>query len=122
MLNALLDAPINKFYDITPIGRILNRISKDQAGVDMSVYMSMGGLIGQGFTALFYLGMCAATVPISLVIVPFVAYFAIKLQKMYLTCSRELTRIESISKSPIIQSFGETMRGASTIRAFGFVQ
>ena len=84
--------------------------------------MTMGGLIGQGFTALFFLAMCAATVPISLTIVPLVAIFAIKVQKMYLACSRELTRIESISKSPIIQKFGESMRGAQTIRAFGWQQ
>ena len=29
MLRALLDAPINKYYDVTPIGRILNRLSRD---------------------------------------------------------------------------------------------
>lgn len=74
--------------------------------------MTMGGLIGQGFTALFFFTMCAVTVPISLTVVPIVAVIAVKVQKMYLACSRELTRIESISKSPIIQNFGESMRGA----------
>jgi hypothetical protein len=29
MMGCLINAPINAFYDITPIGRILNRLSKD---------------------------------------------------------------------------------------------
>ena len=29
MLNKVLNAPINLYFDVTPIGRILNRFSKD---------------------------------------------------------------------------------------------
>lgn len=29
MVNSLTKAPINLFYDVTPIGRVLNRLSKD---------------------------------------------------------------------------------------------
>mmetsp|Transcript_25672 Transcript_25672/g.4311 ORF Transcript_25672/g.4311 Transcript_25672/m.4311 type:complete len:93 (+) Transcript_25672:409-687(+) len=29
MVNRLTKAPINLFYDVTPIGRVLNRLSKD---------------------------------------------------------------------------------------------
>lgn len=29
ILNRVLNAPINLYFDITPIGRILNRFSKD---------------------------------------------------------------------------------------------
>lgn len=29
MLNRVINAPINLYFDITPIGRILNRFSKD---------------------------------------------------------------------------------------------
>lgn len=33
-LDSLVDAPINNFYDITPSGRVINRLSKDQDKVD----------------------------------------------------------------------------------------
>lgn len=38
---------------------------------------------------------------------------------LYLSASREIKRIDSISKSPIYQHFGETLSGVSTIRAYG---
>ena len=33
-VDSLIDAPINKFYDVTPSGRVINRLSKDQDKVD----------------------------------------------------------------------------------------
>lgn len=40
-------------------------------------------------------------------------------QKYYMDSSRELVRIVSIQKSPVINLFGESIAGASTIRGFG---
>lgn len=41
------------------------------------------------------------------------------MQKYYMASSRELVRIVSIQKSPIIHLFGESIAGAATIRGFG---
>ena len=35
-----------------------------------------------------------------------------------MTCNRELYRLESISKSPILSYFSETVNGITTIRAY----
>jgi ATP-binding cassette subfamily C (CFTR/MRP) protein 1 len=108
-LRALLDAPINKYYDVTPIGRILNRISKDQASIDTGVYLSLGALIGNTFSVLFFVSMCIAVVPWSVLAIPVIIFIASRLQKAYLASSRELTRIASIALSPLIQNFSESM-------------
>ena len=46
-------------------------------------------------------------------------HLLIPLQKYYMASSRELVRIVSIQKSPIIHLFGESIAGAATIRGFG---
>ena len=45
MLNKVLSAPINLFYDVTPIGKILNRFSKDLNVLDSQLLFTVGSLL-----------------------------------------------------------------------------
>lgn len=120
MMGALLDAPVNKFYDVTPTGRILNRLSKDQNTIDGQLLMALNGTIGQVFTVISIVVLCAYIVPYVLIAMPFAFYFSLKIQNFYISSSRELMRLESMSRSPIVQHFSETISGANTIRAFAY--
>ena len=63
----------------------------------------------------------ASSVWAVLVIILYV-YLSFRLQRYYMEVSRELTRLESISTSPVIQTFKEGLVGVSTIRFFNKTQ
>lgn len=118
LLRKVLHAKL-RFFDATPIGRIMNRFSKDMEAADQELTPFIEG-------AFYSFVACVSTVVLITFITPqfltvailvailyyFVGYF-------YLTGSRELKRLESISRSPIYQHFSETLVGVTTIRAFG---
>jgi len=43
MISRLLKAPINKFFERIPVGRILNRFSEDMNTCDLSIPFCVGG-------------------------------------------------------------------------------
>ena len=48
-----------------------------------------------------------------------ILYYYYRSQQYFIKTSRELTRLDSLSRSPIYALFAETLDGLSTIRAFG---
>lgn len=117
-LDSIVSAKI-RFFDSTPMGRIMNRLSKDVESIDQDLAANANGTLNSILSA------AAVTVLITLVTPKFFfagililgLYGAIN--TFYLTTSRELKRMDSIKKSPIFQQFGETLSGVSTIRAYG---
>lgn len=54
------------------------------------------------------------------ILLPAIVFFysIYRLQRFYMKANRELYRLESISKSPILSLFSETVLGLTLIRAF----
>ncbi|GAB2262731.1 hypothetical protein Droror1_Dr00003728 [Drosera rotundifolia] len=118
MLRCIFRAPMS-FFDSTPSGRILNRVSIDQSVVDLDIPFRLGGFASTTIQLLGIVGvMMTVTWQVLLLVVP-MAIACLWMQKYYMASSRELVRIVSIQKSPIIHLFGESIAGAATIRGFG---
>ncbi|NWR48200.1 MRP3 protein, partial [Regulus satrapa] len=106
------------FYDTTPTGRIINRFSKDIYVIDEVIPPTILMFLGTFFTSLSTMIVIIASTPLfAVVIVPLaILYFFV--QRFYVATSRQLKRLESVSRSPIYSHFSETLSGASVIRAY----
>ncbi|XP_032595389.1 multidrug resistance-associated protein 1 isoform X15 [Drosophila grimshawi] len=117
LLRRTLCAPV-EFYDTTPVGRIISRFSKDIETLDHALPHLIINFVWLLHEVLATIVVISISTPIFLaVIVPiaFIYYFA---QRFYVATSRQLMRLESVSRSPIYSHFGETVTGVSTIRAY----
>lgn len=118
MLDSVLQSKI-RFFDSTPIGRIMNRFSKDIEAVDQDLAPVATGVVHCALAALSITLLIAFITPGFLIAGCFIAALYWAIGVLYLASSRELKRIDSITKSPIYQHFGETLSGVATIRAYG---
>ncbi|KAH9178081.1 hypothetical protein AeNC1_017475, partial [Aphanomyces euteiches] len=122
LLRCVLRAPINLFFDITPVGRILNRFSRDLDIVDSLLPNLFLDILEYLFVLLGALAICAVSsfyVALGYIPVLVVFYYA---GEFFKKSSRELKRLEGVSRSPIFSSFAETLDGIHTIRAFGMTE
>lgn len=117
MLNAVVRAPMS-FFETTPLGRILNRFSNDVYRIDQVLARTFSQFF-INTTKVFYtmVVISFATPLFVLFIVPLFALY-LWYQRYYLRTSRELKRLDSVSKSPIYAHFQETLGGISTVRAY----
>ncbi|WJX23543.1 ABC transporter C member 14 [Trifolium repens] len=116
MLQSILHAPMS-FFDTTPSGRILSRVSTDILWVDISIPMLVN------FVMIAYLSLfsilivtCQNSWETVFLLIP-LFWLNNLYRKYYLATSRELTRLDSITKAPVIHHFSETISGVMTIRS-----
>uniref|UniRef100_A0A671VMR7 ATP-binding cassette, sub-family C (CFTR/MRP), member 3 n=1 Tax=Sparus aurata TaxID=8175 RepID=A0A671VMR7_SPAAU len=107
------------FFDTTPIGRIINRFSKDIYIIDEALPATVLMLLGTVFVSLSTIIVIISSTPIFAVVIAPLAFIYIFVQRFYVATSRQLKRLESVSRSPIYSHFSETVTGCSVIRAYG---
>ncbi|KAL4174354.1 hypothetical protein KRP22_006292 [Phytophthora ramorum] len=121
-IRKVLGAPVTTFFDVTPVGRILNRFSRDLDQVDNPLpYFSLWMMLYIFQMASAFI-VCAAADPYVLILyipVGYAFWFAIKL---YQSSARELKRLDSISRSPFLNLVSETISGIETVRSYKMVE
>ena len=97
---------------------ILNRFSKDLNVLDLEAVF----LVGTFYTNMYQL-IC--TMGVAIIIVPWIALFfpiillaVMKIYRYSISATKEVSRIESVTKSPLLSFLAETLSGSSTIRAY----
>uniref|UniRef100_A0A671QUA1 Canalicular multispecific organic anion transporter 2-like n=1 Tax=Sinocyclocheilus anshuiensis TaxID=1608454 RepID=A0A671QUA1_9TELE len=107
------------FFDTTPIGRIINRFSKDIYVIDEVLPSTILMFLGTFFASLSTMIVIICSTPIFALVIGPLALIYFFVQRFYVATSRQLKRLESVSRSPIYSHFSETITGTSVIRAYG---
>ncbi|XP_058749980.1 ABC transporter C family member 10-like [Vicia villosa] len=117
LINSLFGASMS-FYDTTPLGRILSRVSSDMSIVDLDIAFNFTSYVAS--TMNHYaniLVLSSVAWQVLLLCIP-MAYATIRLQRHYYACAKELMRMNGTTKSSVANHVAETYAGAMTIRAF----
>uniref|UniRef100_A0A8R1XNR3 ABC-type glutathione-S-conjugate transporter n=1 Tax=Onchocerca volvulus TaxID=6282 RepID=A0A8R1XNR3_ONCVO len=110
------------FFDMTPVGRILNRLGKDIDVIDQALLMSFRFFVLCILSVVLILIVIVISTPIFVItIIPLALFYYFSLH-FYIPTSRQMKRLESSTRSPIYQHFEKTIRGLVYIRAFEKVQ
>ncbi|NWX47338.1 MRP1 protein, partial [Steatornis caripensis] len=117
LLHSVLRSPMS-FFERTPSGNLVNRFSKEIDTIDSTIPPIIKMFMGSTFNVIGACIIILLATPIAAVIIPPLGLVYLFVQKFYVATSRQLKRLESVSRSPIYSHFNETLLGVSVIRAF----
>ncbi|KAG1680871.1 Multidrug resistance-associated protein 1 [Nymphon striatum] len=121
LLRKIMRAPMS-FFDTTPVGRIINRFSKDINTMDVHLIWYINDFLGAFLQIMATIVVVSMQTPIFLLVMVPLAVLYLYIQKLYLASSRQLKRMESTTRSPIYTHFSESLTGSSSIRAYGMYE
>ncbi|XP_036432876.1 ATP-binding cassette sub-family C member 9 isoform X2 [Colossoma macropomum] len=117
LLNKIIHAPL-RFFDVTPLGQILNRFSADTNIIDQHIPPTLESLTRSTLLCLSAIGIITFVTPVFVAaLVPLaVAFYFI--QKYFRVASKDLQDLDDSTQLPLLCHFSETAEGLTTIRAF----
>lgn len=107
-----------RFFDVTPIGRLMNRLTSDIGVVDGNISEQFQIIAFQVITWVSSIVIIASVTPTFLAFSITLTGAFIVIFLRFLPTSQSLRRLEMISLSPLISNFGELLHGLTTVRAF----
>lgn len=120
MIEKVGNAPINLYYDVTPIGRVLNKFSSDLNDLSSWFAMLYGAELAMFYNLLQVVIIAAIALIYFTVFFPLLVVVAFYIYGNVKASMKETSRVALVAKSPIVSYLQESISGTSTIRAFGY--
>ena len=120
-IDTVLAMPL-RWFDTTPVGRILSRFTTDFSILDSRIVDDFAETL-YSFLELVGISVVGFVVSPAMIIFACVAIIAaILVGRRYLRGAREVKRLEAIARSPILELLDQVDSGLTTIRAFARVE
>ncbi|XP_060650132.1 LOW QUALITY PROTEIN: probable multidrug resistance-associated protein lethal(2)03659 [Drosophila nasuta] len=107
------------FFNTNPSGRILNRFSKDLGQLDEILPTIMLDVMQIFLTLAGVLVVICITNPYFMILTVVLGFVFYQIREFYLKTSRDVKRLEAVSRSPIYSHLSASLNGLPTIRALG---
>lgn len=117
-VDRILHAPMS-YMDTTPIGRILNRFTKDTDSLDNELGEQAQYFIFPLANIIGIIILCIIYLPWFAIAVPFLVFIFIFCSNFYQGSSREIKRLEAVQRSKVFNNFNEILTGMQTIQTYG---
>ncbi|KAK6456838.1 oligomycin resistance ATP-dependent permease [Scheffersomyces xylosifermentans] len=116
-IKKILHSPMS-FMDTTPVGRILNRFTKDTDALDNEISENLRMFTVTTARLIGFLILFIVYLPWIAVAVPFVSFIFLVVCNYYQASTREIKRIEAVQRSFVYDNFSEVLSGIDTIKAY----
>jgi ABC-type multidrug transport system fused ATPase/permease subunit len=107
-----------RFYDVTPVGRLMNRLTSDIGTIDGQIAAQLMNAAWFGISWLSSVIVIATAAPSFLLVTVVMSAVFIYVFVQFLPTSQSLRRLEMVSLSPMMSNFGTLLEGLITVRAF----
>ena len=107
-----------RFYDITPVGRLMNRLTSDFGTLDGNITWQLQNFAWCSISWLSAVVVIASTTPLFLIFTIALTLTFVWIFTWFLPTSQSLRRLEMVSLSPLLSNFGTLLEGLTTVRAF----
>lgn len=107
-----------RFYDVTPVGRLMNRLTSDIGTIDGQIAVQVLLLAFHCLGWMTSMLVIATATPIFIVLSVGMTALFVYMYNQYLPASQDLRRLEMVSLSPLLSNFGTLLEGLTTVRAF----
>jgi ABC-type multidrug transport system fused ATPase/permease subunit len=107
-----------RFYDVTPVGRLMNRMTSDIGVIDGNISEQFNVVTWLAITWISAVAVIATVTPTFLLFSVALTAAFLLIFRRFLPTSQSLRRLEMVSLTPLMSNFGELLNGLVTVRAF----
>ncbi|EEY14797.1 ATP-binding cassette transporter abc1 [Verticillium alfalfae VaMs.102] len=115
-IRAVMRVSLSWYKDV-PVGRIINRFSRDMYSVDSTICSQLRNFLDCGMSILFRLGAISSILPVFMLPAAATCAIGVVVGEMYTRTAVTIKRLVASAQSPVFTQFSDTLAGLAVIRA-----